>query len=80
MAIIDDPKTRLWRTGSRNTNGNEIYALIYNDVTRPSRDDVLIGEMDTSEIAEYIVDVHNRVLRRFGRHYVKGLKVEDATE
>lgn len=75
MALIDDPQNRVWRTGS-GTNANEIYALVYNDVTKPTRNDPLIGSMDTSELADNVVDTHNRVLRKFGRHYVKALLSE----
>lgn len=73
MAIIDDPKNRLWRVGSGDSS-NEIYALVYNDVTKPTRDDVLIGTMETSAIAEDVVDIHNLVLRKFGRHYPRVLR------
>lgn len=76
MALITDPENRLWRTGS-GENGNEIYALIFNDVTKPCRDDLLIGSMDTSALAENVVDVHNRVLRRYGRHYIRALRADD---
>lgn len=74
--LIDNPENRLWRTGSSSESGNEIYALLFNDVTKPTRNDVLIGSMDNAELAESIVDMHNRVLRKFGRHYIKALKVE----
>ena len=76
MALIADPENRLWRTGSRE-HGNEIYALIYNDVTKPTRNDLLIGSMDNSDLADLVVDVHNRVLRKFGRHYVTALRSDD---
>lgn len=75
MALIEDPQNRLWRAGSRE-HGNEIYALIHNDVTKPSRNDVLIGSMDTSDLADNIVDMHNRVLTRYGRHYIRALRAE----
>jgi len=77
VALIEDPENRLWRTGSRVENGNEIYALIFNDVTKPSRDDAMIGTMETSALAENVVDVHNRILRRFGRHYIRALKADE---
>jgi DNA-binding protein Fis len=75
VALIEDPQNRVWRTGS-GVNGNEIYALIHNDVTKPTRDDLLIGSMENETIAEHIVDMHNRVLRKFGRHYIRALKAE----
>lgn len=73
--MITDPQNRMWRTGS-GTNGNEIYALLYNDVTKASRNDLLIGAMDTPALADNVVDMHNRVLRRFGRHYIMALKTD----
>lgn len=75
MALVTDPENRVWRTGS-GTNGNEIYALLFNDVTKPSRNDPLIGSMDTAALAENIVDMHNRVLRKFGRHYITALRAD----
>jgi hypothetical protein len=75
VALVSDPKDRLWRTGS-GTNGNEIYALLFNDVTKASRNDPLIGSMDTAELADNIVDMHNRVLRKYGRHYITALKAD----
>jgi hypothetical protein len=75
VALISDPQNRVWRTGS-GVNGNEIYALVFNDVTKPTRNDPLIGSMDTADLAELVVDVHNRILRKFGRHYVTALKVD----
>lgn len=75
MALIEDVKNRLWRTGST-TNANEIYALVNNDVTKPTRNDPLIGSMDTAELADHVVDIHNRLLSKFGRHYVRALRDE----
>lgn len=74
MPLIVDPEKRLWRTGSSTEKGNEIYALIYNDPTKPSRNDVLIGQMDTTELAEIVVNVHNLVVAKFGSHYEKMLQ------
>lgn len=77
MALIEDPENRLWRTGGSIATAHEIYALIHNDVTKPCRDDLLIGSMDTSDLADNVVDMHNRVLRKFGRHYSKALKADE---
>jgi hypothetical protein len=76
VALIENPENRYWRVSTRPNEGNLIFALIHNDPSRPSRDDVLIGNMDSAELAEYLVDVHNRVLRKFGRHYKIGLSVD----
>lgn len=75
MAQVTDPENRLWRVGS-GESGNEIYALVYNDVTRPSRNDVLLGSMETPSLAEQIVNTHNQVLRKFGRHYKAALRLD----
>lgn len=76
MALVTDPENRLWRTGGSQENGNEIFALQYNDVTKPTRNDPLIGSMDNADLAENVVDMHNRVLRKYGRHYIKALKAD----
>lgn len=75
MAQVSDPESRLWRVGS-GESGNEIYALVYNDVTRPSRNDLRIGVMETADLADHIVGTHNQVLRKFGRHYKTALKLD----
>lgn len=49
-----------WRPGRK--VGRTIYAMVG---PYPSDDDVLIGVMDTPELAEYAVDAHNFFL---GRH------------
>lgn len=72
--LVDDPENRLWRTDLR--RGRGIYALLSNDVTKPSEYDPLIGVMEASELAENVVDTHNRALTRFGRRYLKALLVE----
>lgn len=77
MALIDDPIARVWRTSNRPNEGNLIFAMIFNDASKPSRDDVLIGNMDTAEIAENVVDMHNRLLKMYGRHYPKALRLHD---
>lgn len=76
MAQVSNPQTRMWRVG-QGESGNEIYALVYNDVTRPSRNDLLLGVMETSDIADHIVQTHNQVLQKFGRHFATALRVED---
>jgi hypothetical protein len=77
VALIEDPGNRMWRTGSQSENSSEIYAMLHNDISKPSRDDVSIGVMNNAELAENVVDMHNRVLRKFGRHYPRALKADD---
>lgn len=76
MAQITDPENHLWRVG-QGESGNEIYALVYNDVTRPTRNDVRLGVMETSDLADKVVNTHNQVLRKFGRHARMALKLDD---
>jgi hypothetical protein len=71
-APLKDASTRLWRTDIR--LGRNIYALLTNDVRRPTPQDPLIGVMETSEIAENVVDTHNNALIKFGRHYKRALE------
>jgi hypothetical protein len=71
MAPIKNPGDRLWRTDFK--LGRNIYALLSNDVTRPSPQDPLVGVMESSELAENVVDTHNRVITKYGRHYLKAL-------
>jgi hypothetical protein len=65
---------RLWRTDLK--LGRNIYGLLSNDVQRPSPLDPLIGVMETSELAENVVDTHNRALTKFGRHYMRVLSTD----
>lgn len=71
LAPIPNPSERYWRTDFK--LGRNIYALLSNDVKKASPQDPLIGVMETSEMAENVVDTHNLVIERFGRHYVKAL-------
>jgi len=66
---------RMWRTDYR--LGRNIYALLSNDVRNPSGLDPLIGSMETSELAEIVVDTHNQVVRKYGRHFLKVLATDD---
>ena len=74
MAPLNNPEERLWRTDFR--LGRSVYALLSNDVKKPSSQDPLIGVMETSELAELVVDTHNKVLLKFGRHYLKALATD----
>lgn len=77
MGLINDPQNRLWRTGTRADNGAEIFALYHNDITKPTRSDPLIGVMETSSLAEIVVETHNLVVNKFGRHYLKALETDE---
>jgi hypothetical protein len=70
------PEDRFWRTDTHK-KGRNIYALKTNDVSRPSEDDPLIGVMETTAMAEDIVDTHNKLLERYGRHYRRVLMVDE---
>jgi hypothetical protein len=69
MALMKNPGERLWRTDFR--LGRNVYALLSNDVNRPSADDPLIGVMETSDLAETVVNLHNLALTKFGPKYLK---------
>lgn len=75
MALLSKPEERLWRTDFK--LGRNIYALLSNDVNRPSGQDPLVGVMETSELAEIVVDTHNKVVTKFGRHYLKALAADE---
>lgn len=75
MAPLNNPEERLWRTDLK--RGRGIYALVSNDVRKPSEYDPLVGVMESSELAENVVDVHNAALTKFGRHYRKALMAND---
>ncbi|MFL5664913.1 MAG: hypothetical protein ACJ8BW_26725 [Ktedonobacteraceae bacterium] len=75
MPPLNSPEERLWRTETK--RGRAIYGLLSNDETKISRYDPLLGVMETSELAEIVVDTHNRVLKKFGRHYLKALATDD---
>lgn len=75
MAIITNPEERFWRTDPK--RGRGIYALVSNDVTRPSEYDPLVGVMENSELAEIVVDTHNGAVKKYGRHYRRVLMGDD---
>jgi hypothetical protein len=75
MAPLNNPGDRLWRTDFK--LGRNIYALLSNNVSRPSPQDPLVGVMETSELAENVVDTHNRVITKYGRHYLRALAIDD---
>jgi len=71
--LIKNSADRFWRTDMTVGLGRNIYALMSNDVRRPTQQDPLIGTMESSELAENVVDMHNQVLTKFGRHYMRVL-------
>lgn len=75
MAPLKDPENRLWRTDLK--KGRNIYALLSNDVELPSDADPLIGVMESTALAEDIVDTHNNAIRKYGRHFRRILAADD---
>lgn len=75
MAPLANPNQRLWRTDLK--LGRNVYALLSNDVSNPSDLDPLVGTMESSELAQDVVDTHNRAFTKYGRHYLKALAVEN---
>jgi len=75
MAPLSNPEERLWRTDFK--RGRGVYALMSNDVKKPSELDPLVGVMESSELAENVVDLHNNALMKFGRHYLRALSTND---
>lgn len=75
MAPLNHPGDRLWRTDLQ--LGRSIYALLSNDVEKTSSMDPLIGVMETSELAEDVVNTHNDAMKKFGRRYRKVLAAND---
>lgn len=71
MAPLNNPGERLWRTDLR--LGRSVYALLSNDHTKISGQDPLVGVMETSELAQIVVDTHNKALEKYGRHYLRRL-------
>ena len=75
MAPLNRPAERLWRTDYR--LGRNMYALLSNNIERPSPQDPLVGVMETSELAEMVVDTHNKAITKYGRHFLKALSTDD---
>jgi hypothetical protein len=68
MAVnIKNVEHRFWRTDLR--LGRNIYALLSNDTETPSDSDPLIGVMESTALAEDVVNAHNGLLERYGRRY-----------
>lgn len=75
MATLHNPEEKLWRTDIK--KGRAIYVLLSNDVTRPSEDDPMIGTMETSTMAENVVNTHNGALALYGRRYTQVLETAE---
>lgn len=75
MAPLTNLGDRFWRTDLQ--KGRSIYALKSNDVELPSEDDPLIGVMETTTLAEDVVDTHNNAIRKYGRHFRRVLAADD---
>ena len=75
MATLSNSSSRLWRTDLR--MGRKVYALLSNDVTKTSPLDPLVGVMESSELAQNVVDTHNNALKKYGRHYLRALATHD---
>lgn len=67
MQMIKNVEQRYWRTDLR--LGRNIYALLSNDTELPSDIDPIIGVMETTTLAEDVVNAHNGLLERYGRKY-----------
>jgi hypothetical protein len=75
MPLVNDPGNRFWRTDYK--IGKNIYALLSNDVEKPSQQDPLIGAMETTELAEIVVDTHNMSRQKYGRHFRRVMMADD---
>lgn len=75
MVHINHPEQRFWRTDFK--LGRNIYALISNDVSQPHGQDPLLGVMESSELAETVVDTHNLALAKYGRHYRRVMSADE---
>jgi hypothetical protein len=67
VGSVKDVMTRFWRTDLR--VGRSVYVLLSNDPDEPSEMDPLLGVMESSSLAEDVVNSHNGLLHRYGRKY-----------
>lgn len=75
MTLLKNPEQYYWRTDF--DLGRTVYALISNDPDAPSIHDPMIGVMESTALAEDVVNTHNGALQRYGRKYPQRLKRED---
>lgn len=76
MASLVNAEFRRWRTDT-DRHGREIFALVYNDVKKPSPHDPLVGTMESADLAELVVDVHNALIDKYGKRYLTVLQTPD---
>lgn len=70
--IVKHPETRFWRLDFR--LGRNVYVLLSNDPDEPSENDPMIGVMESSAMAEDVVNTHNALLAKYGKHYPRVLE------
>lgn len=76
MPSLNNSEARLWRTDLK--RGRGIYGLVSNDVTKPGEFDPLLGVMESSVLAEHVVEIHNKLIEMYGaKHYRKVLGLDD---
>lgn len=74
MSVVKDQDKRFWRTDFK--TGRSIHALLTNDPELPSENDPLLGVMETTAMANLVVDSHNALLKRYGRRYLGIVQAE----
>lgn len=75
---VNNVELRFWRTDL--AKGRNIYALLSNDPKTTSISDPLIGVMETTTLAENVVNTHNDLLEKYGRKYVDRLSMSKNAE
>lgn len=71
---IKNVSERYWRIDRG--QGRNIYALLSNDPQIASDSDLYIGSMETTVLAEDVVDSHNSLLEKYGRQYLERIVKE----
>lgn len=74
VITLKNIELRYWRTDLR--LGRNVYALLSNDPDAPNETDPLIGVMESTALAEDIVNSHNGLLMRYGRRYPERITPE----
>jgi hypothetical protein len=78
VGSVKDVGSRFWRTDLR--LGRNIYVLLSNDPETPSELDPNIGVMETTSLAEDVVNAHNGLLERYGRRYPERIAMEKKSD
>jgi hypothetical protein len=68
MQSLGDPANRYWRTDMK-ASGRQIYMCLSNDPTVASDSDPLLGVLESSGLAQEVVNTHNDALAKYGRRY-----------